>query len=130
MKYSQQIGLVLALAVIGVCWMPWVYIESKSILIDGFHAKGTHFGRPGLFIAYASGMACVLFLVNKIWAKRINIFITTFAFAWSIRNYIILSTCYGGECPEKRVGLYLLVGLSASMFLMSLLPKIKVTDPK
>jgi len=28
MKYSQQIGMMLALAVIGVCWMPWVVIES------------------------------------------------------------------------------------------------------
>ncbi len=130
MKYSQQIGMVLAIAIIGICFMPWVYIESKSIVIDGFHAKGTNFGRPGLFIAYTSGIAAILFLLNKIWAKRVNIFITTFALAWSLRNYIILSTCFGGECPEKLVGLYLLVFLSICMFIMSLLPTIKVTDSK
>ena len=123
MKYSQQIGMVLALAIIGGCWMPWVVIESKSIVVDGFHAAGTNFGRPGLFIAYTSGIAFILFSIQKVWAKRINGFIATFAFAWSIRNYLILSACFGGECPQKQVGLYMMVVLSATMMVMSLLPK-------
>jgi len=127
MKYSQQIGMVLALAIIAACWMPWVYIESKDIWVDGFHAKGTNFGRPGLFIAYTAGISFLLFLVNKIWAKRINVFIGSFAFAWSIRNYLILSACFAGECPQKQVGLYLMVVLSAIMMVMSFLPKIKLT---
>ncbi|MBH2004922.1 MAG: hypothetical protein I8H66_09560 [Sphingobacteriia bacterium] len=128
MKYSQQIGMMLALAVIGVCWMPWVVIESKAILVDGFHTTGTNFGRPGLFLSYASGMAFVLFILNRIWAKRTNVFITTFAFAWSVRNYLILSACYGGECPQKQPGLYLEVALTAMMLLMSLLPKMDIKN--
>jgi hypothetical protein len=128
MKYSQQIGVVLALAVIGVCWMPWVFIESKSILVNGFYTKGTNFGRPGLFLSYASGLAFVFFLLNKIWAKRTNVFVTTFAFAWSVRNYLILSACYGGECPQKQPGLYLEVALTAIMLLMSLLPKMEIKN--
>ncbi len=126
MKYSQQIGMVLALSVIAACFMPWVFIESKSLMIDGFHAKGTNFGRPGLFVAYMSGLAFLLFLITKVWAKRINLFVSTFAFAWTVRNYLILSACFGGECPQKQVSLYLMVVLSAGMILMSLLPKMEI----
>lgn len=128
MKYSQQIGMALAVSIIAACWMPWVYIESKAIWVDGFHAPGTNFGRPGLFIAYTSGISFTLFFFNKIWAKRINVFITSVVFAWSIRNFLILSACFAGECPQKQVGLYLMIILSASMMMMSFLPKMKMVE--
>ena len=128
MKYSQQTGFILAILVIAVCWMPWVTIESKSIVINGFHAEGTRFGKPGIMVAFFSAIAAILFLVPKIWAKRINVFIAAFAFAWTLRNYLILSTCFGGECPQKQVGLYLMVLLSGLMLLMSFLPKIKIAN--
>ena len=124
MKHSQTIGFIAVLLTILVCFMPWVVIESKDITITGFKAEGTKFGRPGMFLVYMGATAAALFLIPKIWAKRINVFLTAMFFAWAVRNYIILTTCDGGECPKKQVGLFLLLAFSATTMIMSFLPKI------
>ncbi|WP_157611384.1 hypothetical protein [Sediminibacterium salmoneum] len=124
MKHSQTIGFIAVLLTILVCFMPWVVIESKEITITGFKAEGTKFGRPGMFLVYMGAIAAALFLIPKIWAKRINVFLTAMFFAWAVRNYIILTTCDGGECPKKQVGLFLLLAFSAITMIMSFLPKI------
>ncbi len=124
MKHSQTIGFIAVLLTILVCFMPWVVIESKDITITGFKAEGTKFGRPGMFLVYMGAIAAALFLIPKIWAKRINVFLTAMFFAWAVRNYIILTTCDGGECPKKQVGLFLLLAFSATTMIMSFLPKI------
>ncbi len=126
MKYSQIIGFLLALIVLGTCFFPWVFIESKQLTISGFHTEGTNFGRPALFIFFTAGLSAILFLLQQIWAKRLNVFITTFCFAWSISKYLMLSACYAGECPEKQIALFILVIASAIMMLMSFLPKINI----
>ncbi len=124
MKHSQTIGFLAVILTILVCFMPWVVIESKNITITGFQAAGTKFGRPGMFLVYMGIIAAALFLIPKIWAKRINVFLTALFFAWAVRNYIILTTCDGGECPKKQVGLFLLLAFSAITMIMSFLPKI------
>jgi hypothetical protein len=91
MKHSQVVGFLLALVVLGTCFFPWVIIESKQLTISGFHTKGTNFGRPGLFIFFTAGLSLLFFLINKIWAKRLNVFITTFCFTWSVSKYLMLS---------------------------------------
>jgi hypothetical protein len=127
MKYSQTIGFIAVVLAILVCFMPWVYIESKNITVTGFKAEGTRFGRPGMFIVYMGSIAALLFLIPKIWAKRVNVFLTAMVFAFAIRNYILLTTCSAGECPKKQVGLFLLLAFSAITMIMSFLPKIDLS---
>jgi len=128
MKNSQVVGILMVIIVIATCFFPWVFIESKQLSVSGLNAVGTNFGKPGKMILYLASISIVLFLVNKIWAKRINVFVTSFCFAWAIRNYLILSACFAGECPEKKLALYILVVASAIMMVMSFLPKIKIQD--
>lgn len=128
MKNSQVIGFIMVIIVIASCFFPWVFIESKQINVTGLNAVGTSFGKPGKMIIYLAAISSLLFLINKIWAKRINVFVTAFCFAWSIRNYLILSACFAGECPEKKLALFVLVIASATMMLMSFLPKIKIPN--
>jgi hypothetical protein len=130
MKHSQTIGFLAIIMAILVCFMPWVIIESKAITITGFKAEGTRFGRPGMFIVYMGIIAAVLFLIPKIWAKRINVFLTAMVFAWAVRNYLILTTCNGGECPKKQIGLFLLLAFSAITMVMSFLPKIDLSKQR
>lgn len=127
MKYSQTIGFIAVVLAILVCFMPLVYIESKNLTITGFKADGTRFGRPGMFIVYMGSIAACLFLIPKIWAKRVNVFLTAMIFAWAVRNYLLLTTCAAGECPEKQVGLFLLLAFTAITMIMSFLPKIDLS---
>ncbi len=126
MKYSQPIGIVASVAVAFICFLPWAFIQGPQITITGFDAGGSNLGKPGLMNVLLSFLCLVFFALPKIWAKRTNIILATFNFAWAVRNFLILSICEAGECPEKKVGLYLLVIDCLIILIMSLLPNLKV----
>lgn len=89
-------------------------------------APGTMFGKPGLMHLVLAVPLIILFIVPKIWAKRINVFTGAINLAWSIRNYILLTTCYMGDCPQIKTGLILALALSAFILVMTFFPKIKI----
>lgn len=126
MKYSQLIGVLAVLAIIGICFMPWIYISSIHTTVTGLQAERTSYGKPGLLNIFLSTLCVIFFLIPMVWAKRVNVFFATINFAWAVRNYILLTTCLGGECPEKRAGLFLLVFASLIVLVMSFLPKITI----
>jgi len=130
MKYSQIVGIFSAIAIIAICFMPWIFIQSIHATVTGLYSEGTSFGKPGLLNIAFSALSIIFFSINKIWAKRTNVFIVTLNFAWSVRNYLLLSTCQSGECPEKRIGFYLLLFASLLMLIMSFLPKIQIPEEK
>ncbi len=131
MKHSKWIGLLSAIAVIAVCYTTWIYVPSAQLAIGGVIASGKHnFGKPGLMNIFCSVGAIVWFLLPRIWAKRTNIFFCGFNMAWAIRNYILLTRCYGGDCPQKQTGLYLLMFASALMLLMALIPDMQLDEEK
>jgi hypothetical protein len=122
MRFSKWIGSVAALCLIWSCFQDWVFIEAIGKSITGMDAAGTNYGRPGKLHIYLSVVSLILFLLPQVWAKRINIFICAFNLAFAIRNYIIISMCSGGDCPDKKTGLYLMLISSAMMLVMSFLP--------
>ena len=126
MKYSQPIGVIAALGIIGICFLPWIYIASIHTTVTGLYAEGTSFGKPGLLNIFFSALSLIFFLIPKVWSKRANVFIATINFAWALRNYILLAGCLAGECPEKKVGLYLLLLASLIVLLMSFFPRITI----
>lgn len=126
MKHSQTIGFLASLIVIGLCFLPWVTIASKDLVITGMNAKGTDFGTPGKVNIFFSVIMAVFFFLPKVWAKRTNVFLGAMHFSWSIRNYILLTSCLVGICPEKQWALVALVFFSAVSLLMTFLPKIDV----
>ena len=129
MKYSKWIGLLSAAVIIAVCYVPWIYVPSVKLEIGGMHASGPQsFGRPGLMNIIMTVGAALMFLLPFIWAKRTNLFFCAFNIAWSIRNYILLTKCYGGECPEIKAALYILLAASLAMLVMSMIPDVKLKE--
>jgi len=132
MKYSQHIGVLAVLALAVVAFLPWAYISdgNTAINVTGLHAEGTNFGKPALFSLILGFVCVIFFVIPKIWAKRTNVFVSVLVLAWSIKNYIIISACLAGNCPQKQVGLYLQVLFSFVVLLMTLLPKIAIPEEK
>ncbi|MBN9299711.1 MAG: hypothetical protein J0I41_22100 [Filimonas sp.] len=130
MRYSQLIGAIAAILLIIGCFMPWSYIASNGIEVSGLKAVGTNFGKPGMFNLILSSIALIFFIVPKIWAKRINVFVAALNLAWSIRNFFLVTACLMGECPEKKAGIYMVLVCSAVMQIMAFLPKMSVAKPK
>ena len=130
MKYSNYIGIVFALCCIYVCYAPWVYIPTIQTVVTGMHAPNTNFGHPGLLNIILSVIAIVMFSIPTIWAKRTNIFVTTFNVAWAFRSFLFVTHCELGECPEKKWGIYALMIISALILVMALLPKMNIEVKK
>ena len=105
------------------CFLPWMTIESKDITITGLQTTGTLYGKPAFFHFVWAALYLLFLLINKIWSKRAAVGMAAFNIAWTARNFLLLPACQMGECPIRRIGLYLLLLSAALMFLTPLLPE-------
>lgn len=133
-RYSKYIGLAAAALLIASCFTPWVIIKD-TIVVSGVDATGTSYGKPGYFNLLMTALFCFFTVLPRVWAKRANLVVVAFNIAWAIRNYFLLTTCQGGDCPVKQTGLYLVLLASFIMLLSALfpgmqLPAKKETPPK
>jgi hypothetical protein len=130
MRWMKWTGLVAVFVLIISCFLPWVVITSKNIIVSGVDSTGTNFGKPGYFHFLFSFFFILFTLIPRVWAKRANLLITALNMAWAIRNYFIISACRGGDCPEKYNGIYLVLLASALMMVSALFPDIKLPQQK
>lgn len=130
MQIIKWLGVAAAIALIVSCYLPWVVIESKDLVISGVETTGTNFGKPGYFHLALAVLYLLFVLINRVWSKRVNIFISAFNVAWALRNFAIVSACSGGECPEKQAGLYLILFSSLAMMFSVLFSGAKERIPK
>jgi hypothetical protein len=123
MKYAHVIGFLASAAVVLLVFQPWIFIPSVQLTISGWSAEGTDFGKPGLVPLVFSAIMCLLFWIPKVGAKVTTIILATLQLAWMMRNYILLTTSYIGEIPEKQWALIVLVPLTGLVLVMSLLSR-------
>ena len=128
MRLMKWIGVIAGLLLIASCFIPWVVIVSKNITINGIDATGTNYGKPGYFHIIMAFFFLLFSLIPKLWAKRCNLLVIAMNFAWALRNYFVLTACQGGDCPEKKAGIYLVVLASVLMLAAALFPDIKLPD--
>ena len=130
MRYMKWIGLGAAILLIISCFTPWVFIESKNITVSGINATGTNFGKPGYFHLLMTILFILFTFIQRIWAKRTNLFVTAINIGWVVRNFFMITACQGGECPEKKIGIYMIVLSSVIMLLSAMFPDIKLPAQK
>ena len=130
MKYSMSVGIIAALVLIASCFIPWTYYPDIDKTFTGFFSQANAYGKPGKAIIFFSVLSIILFIIPKIWAKRFNVLVTAITIAYCVRSYVLFTTCSGGVCPEKKVGIFLIVISSALMLVSSLLPDLKLNDEK
>lgn len=131
MRYSNFIGIGAGLLMVIAATFSWIYIPSRAAYVTGFGSDiVTIFGKPVLMNIIMLSIAAILFLIPKLWAKRINPYIGAINFAWALRNLFLLSTCRNGECPEPTIWLYVYFVGSIIVLVMTLLPDLKVVERK
>ena len=130
MKHSQWIGVGAAVLVIAGCFLPWAYFPDLREDFTGFFSEQNRYGRPGKVLIVFCGVEILLFLIPKIWAKRANLFTAAVTLAWSIKSYMLYTACYKGTCPERRLGIFLVLGGAAIALAASLLPDLSVREEK
>ena len=130
MRYIKWIGVISAGLLVFACFNTWVFIESKNITVSGVKAIGTNYGKPGYFHLLMTVFFLALTFIQRIWAKRLNLFITAINLGWAVRNFFIISSCQGGECPDKKSGIYIMLIASIVMLISSMFPDMKVPQQK
>lgn len=130
MRFLKWLGFMAAVALAIACFFPWVFIESKNITVSGINATGTSFGRPGYFHFFMIAFFLVFHFTPKVWAKRTNLLVVVLNTAWAIRNYILISACQMGECPIKKVAIYVLIPASLLMLAAALFPDVDLSKIK
>jgi hypothetical protein len=126
MKYSQWIGMAAALLLVAASFMPWAYFPDLGKEFNGFFSEQNRYGRPGKVLIFFSAAMIVFYAIPKVWAKRTNMILAVFNIAYVIRCYILFSACYRGGCPEKRAGIFLVLGAGVLMAAAALLPDLPV----
>jgi hypothetical protein len=126
MRWMKWIGIVSAMLLAAACFMPWVTIESKHLVISGMDSSGTNFGKPGYFHLLMVFFYILLTLVAKLWATRCNLFVVAINLGWAIRNFLMISQCRGGDCPLKRAGIYCMLFASLLMLIAAMFPDMKL----
>ena len=130
MRYMKWIGLFAVILLVVSCFLPWVIIPSKNITFTGVNLAIPNFGEPG-WVHFFFGFFFVIFhFIPRLWAKRVNLLVVALNIAWAIRNYFIISMCRVGECPEKQIGLWLVILASVFMLIAALFPDIKLKEEK
>ena len=130
MRWMKWTGVASCLLLITSCFLPWVFIEFKNITVSGIEATGTNFGKPGYFHFIMSFIFLLFTFTPKVWAKRSNLLITALNLGWAIRNYFIISACEMGECPIKKMGIYILIPASVVMLASAMFPDVKLKEEK
>jgi hypothetical protein len=131
MKYSNYIGVAAAVALIVMCFLPWVVIPTLNVTLTGLNSeinKDANFGRQIIPHAFFCIVMSVCFLLPYVSVKRANVLFGAIHFAWAIKNYYVFTTCRLGDCPEKKIGIYGVVLFAFIMLIMSFLPKLKVKN--
>jgi hypothetical protein len=69
---AAAIGLVIG------CFLPWSYFPELKQYFTGFYSYQNEYGRPGVLIVPLSLVVGLLLIIDKLWAKRANLFIAAF----------------------------------------------------
>jgi len=127
MRWMKWTGVIAAVVLIIAGCMPWVFISWRDFMATGIDA-GEHFRKPAYGHFVFSFFFLIFIFVQTIWAKRANLLVTALNMAWAIRNFAKITACEGGECPDKQIGIYLVVVASLLMLISALFPDIKLRD--
>ena len=136
-RYSKWITLFAAILMIIACYLPWAFYPDLNKSFTGFFSENNIYGKPAkLLISFAVFNVLAQF-VNSVFMKRVNLLLMALGFAYAIKSYIVFAECYKGYCPQKQIGLYLMVVASAILLITSVLPSgtlntesQKVKEPK
>lgn len=128
MRYSRWLAICSAILLVISFYLPWFSIPSRQIIVTGFNTSGTRWSPPANFHLIVTGIYLALVFIPVIWVKRLNIFIAAINLSWAIGNFLRMSACIAGECPEKHSGIYLALLATILMLLASFFPNVKLKD--
>jgi len=114
--YSKWIAVFASVLLIVACFLPWAYYPDIDKVFTGFFSENNLYGKPGKWLTVMAVISLLCQFLPNIFYKRANLLLMALNVAYAIKSYIVFASCYHGYCPEKKIGIYLM--LIASILLM------------
>ena len=130
MKYSKWIGIAACVLLIVSCFLPWTYHADLNKTFTGFFSEKNMYGKPGKFLSLFAVLSAILILLPKIWAKRTHLFLAALSFGYAIRTFIVFTSCYNTYCPEKKIGIWMMLFTSLAILVVAVFPDMKLENRK
>lgn len=130
MKFYKFWAILACVGLAVSCFLPWAYYPDLNKVFTGFFSEQNIYGKPGKVFIFFAAISFVFVLIDRVWAKRFNVLFAALNIAYLIKTYILFTNCYSGICPEKRVGIYMLLASSLLLMITALLPDLKVEEKK
>ena len=128
MKNSKWIGLLAGISLIISCFLHWAYYADLHTFFTGFFSEQNMYGKPGKFLVFfALASICLLFM-QKVWASRVNLFLSALFTGYAVKTYILFVSCYNAYCPEKQPGIYLMLISCILLLIVSIFPGIHLKE--
>lgn len=128
LKVLHWLGITACIVLMVSCFLPWTYHADIDQTFTGFYSYLNRYGRPGKFLTFFTIIALVFMLLPKIWAKRANLFICAFNAAYAVKTFVLFGSCYNNYCPQKAVGLYLMIASAIIILLAAVFPNVKLME--
>jgi len=120
MKYTKWIGIAASVVLIFICFLPWTYHADIHKTFTGFFSEKNMYGRPGKYFVFFGLLSLLFFLVERVWAKRAQLFLSGIIVAYAIKTYILFTSCYNAYCPDKKPAIYVLLICSVVILVVSI----------
>jgi len=131
LRILHWLGLAACIALVVSCFLPWAHYNDPSIpdeaqrTFTGFFSYKNYYGKPGKFIIALTVVIFIFMIIPRVWAKRTTLFLAALLLAYAVTCYIRFGSCYNNLCPERLMGLYLLLGSSVVILLAAMFPRMK-----
>ena len=128
MKYSKWIGFLVCIILIIACFLPWTYYADLNKSFTGFFSEQNNYGKPGKFLVSFGILSILLIWLDKFWAKRFHLFLSALFVGYAIKTYTLFVSCYNAYCPEKKLGIYLMLCSTIMILLVAIFPNMSVKE--
>jgi len=122
-RYSKWISLASLLVLLAACFMPWTFHADINKTFNAFFSEKNMYGNPGKLLLVLGGITTLCSFLPVLWLKRTAFLSGGLNAAYAIKNFLLFGSCYRGYCPEKQLGLYLMLISSMVIFAMAFLPE-------
>lgn len=116
MNWQKWVGAAACGILIVSCVMHWAYYPDIQKHFTGFDTKVlykgrevNYYGRPGILLSILAILCGSFHLLNKLWAKRINLFFAALCAAYAIKSFLMFSASYTGYEPQREAGIWLML---------------------
>jgi hypothetical protein len=133
-KLLSRIGMVACVTLIISCFLPLTYYADPHIsneadrTFTSFYSYKEQYGKPGYTLVFLSALILLFMILPKVWAKRTNLFLAAFALAYTIKTYILFTSCYNAYCPEKKAGIFIMLFSAVVILIGCVFPHMKIVD--